>query len=630
MPADDPYKAGCWSPAERRAWKWPDPLTPSQWAERYRTLSRRQSSRSGAWRNSIAPYLVGLMDIAFRHRCVRKLNVMKAAQIGVSEALRNVIGYLASEEPDPALLNLPDEKSGKAIFGERILPLFDDTKRLQSLQTSSSRDMTLYSVLLSNGFTLRLAWSGSATSLASHPIRCVFNDETDKMQEWVGRESDPVSLAEVRTATYDNSLIVNVSTPTTRNGIIFQLWDSSPVKLAYFVPCPYCGKPQTFKFDRLRYEKFHDLKTREERAGAVEMKKAAWYECEQCSGKILDSHKPRMVNAGCWATEDLRYKLFCDGREEGEFPQASEIGIRLSALYSLAAKHTFPLIAAEWIKSDGDLRKTQNFRNSWLGEVFEVQVQQTQSHELASRLATAPPPLIVPEWAAALIVTADTQKDHFYWLIRAWGYGFRSQLIHLGVCRTFDELYQAAFSAKFQVIGASNLVQPTAMLIDSGGNRTNEVYEFALRDRGRIFPIKGSSWVMKRPWNMTTLSNGVVLRTLDTGFYKDMLARLIQDADKTLWQVHNQVTEDYCLQMSSEHKILDRKTNRQSWVTKTTGAANHWWDIETYQCAAADMANVGIMAPVAAPMTPPAPTRQPDIPDRPAWMPEPPSGWTNR
>jgi len=89
---------------------------------------------------------------------------------------------------------------------------------------------------------------------------------------------------------------------------------------------------------------------------------------------------------------------------------------------------------------------------------------------------------------------------------------------------------------------------------------------------------------------------GILARMVDPGFYKDTLSRLINDPDPLRWMPHDAVLEDYCLQMASEHKIVDAKNGRLVWTTVTTGAANHWWDCEVLQCAGADMAGVPAMA----------------------------------
>jgi phage terminase large subunit GpA-like protein len=338
--------------AYRRCWQTPEPLRPSQWAERYRVLSRRQSSRPGRWSNEAAPPLSGIMDLALHPR-VRKLTIVKAAQVGVSEAIRNVIGYLADREPDPVLINLPNEQHGRGIFADRIIPLFEDTPRLRELMTTDGRDATLSQISLCNGFVLRLGWSGSATSLASHPVRFVLNDETDKFAPWIGNESDPISLAEVRTCTFANSTIVSTSTPTTRDGLIYRLWEAAPIRLEFHGCCPKCRQLQPLIFDRLKWETI-DTGTNDEKAAALLASQNCWYECSKCGAKLSDSDRPAMLLSGCWTSADGNYRLFVDGREVGELPPESEVGLHLSALHSLAPKHRLAHIAAAFLKSHTD------------------------------------------------------------------------------------------------------------------------------------------------------------------------------------------------------------------------------------------------------------------------------------
>jgi phage terminase large subunit GpA-like protein len=80
-----------WNDVEQAAWAPPEQLNPAEWAEKYRTLSRRQSpSRPGPWRNANQPALVGLMVLAAT-RGVREIWIKKSAQFGGSEAIRNVL-----------------------------------------------------------------------------------------------------------------------------------------------------------------------------------------------------------------------------------------------------------------------------------------------------------------------------------------------------------------------------------------------------------------------------------------------------------------------------------------------------------------------------------------------------------
>src|SRR5512146_2151750 len=124
--------AAPWTAYERRAWVPPRRAIPSEWAEANRVLGRGQSARTGRWRNENAPYGVGIMD-ACTIPGVEEITVQKAAQIGVSEFVRNVLGCFAENDPDPALITLPNKEKGEEIVSERLIPLFRDTPCLAAL-----------------------------------------------------------------------------------------------------------------------------------------------------------------------------------------------------------------------------------------------------------------------------------------------------------------------------------------------------------------------------------------------------------------------------------------------------------------------------------------------------------------
>ena len=65
-------------------YKPPEALTVSQWAEKYRVLSRESSAEAGRWRNERTPYMVEIMD-AFTDPKVEKISVVASSQVGKTE-----------------------------------------------------------------------------------------------------------------------------------------------------------------------------------------------------------------------------------------------------------------------------------------------------------------------------------------------------------------------------------------------------------------------------------------------------------------------------------------------------------------------------------------------------------------
>jgi len=80
-----------------RAWRdglTPDPaLTISEWADRHRILSPRDSAEPGRYRTDRTPYMRAIMDALSPLDPARRVVFMKSAQVGATTAGSNWIGY---------------------------------------------------------------------------------------------------------------------------------------------------------------------------------------------------------------------------------------------------------------------------------------------------------------------------------------------------------------------------------------------------------------------------------------------------------------------------------------------------------------------------------------------------------
>src|SRR5262249_40922633 len=222
------------------------------------------------------------------------------------------------------------------------------------------------------------------------------------------------------------------------------------------------------------------------KAAIIEKEKAAWYECAHCHRAIVEEQRPAMIRQGVWRGEDE------EGNPVEDF--GSRVGVHIWAGYCLWIP--WFRIAAEFLRCKDNPISLMGFTNSWLGEPFRQQIvhAKVDVFETKAMAVDAAPPLIVPVWTRVLVATADTQKDHFYYVIRAWGLNYRSQRIDHGIVPSFDELKQRTLGMRFPWEDRSRPPLHVALLgIDSGGtgDRTHEVYRFALTDQARIKAIKG-------------------------------------------------------------------------------------------------------------------------------------------
>ena len=571
---------------------------PSEWAERCRQLSTEESSEPGPYLFDRTPYWRFVCDLVERPG-IEEIVCLKGAQIGWSEACRNILGYWIDMKPDQCLVLMPDQMSAQAFRNERMEPLMRHTPAIARYVSPRAWDTKKTSIRFENHMRVFFMWAGSKSGTKSRPIRYLICEEPDEYPSFSSTGGDPLSKAEKRLTTYRDKGLARIllgGTPSNRLGNTWKRWEMCAVRYQLWCPCPHCNTYQLLEWKQVKFDPAKDGEIRSKHAERIKSGGLAWYECSNCRAQIHDWHKPRMLQRGRWASEDQAVTL--DGRIVGPETKARRVGVKISGLYSPWV--TFPQLASEWLESQNDPQALADFVNQRLAEPFEEQRSKTAPDFIREKAKGAPPPLRVPEWARMLIATADTQgtdeqSGYFWYVIRAWGYDYRSQLIDFGVAHSKDELVERCLTRRIP-LAPGGAVSPQLLAVDSGGPRWSEVYQLATRDK-RIHPAKGASW--GRTWMVTERPqkrHGVVLWEIDTEQSKDLLHRLIHSPDKTQWLPHNEINDDYCSQMCSESKIFNPREKREEWA-EIVKNNNHIWDCEHMQCAVAWRLGMGVAEP---------------------------------
>ena len=118
----------------------PADLTVTEWAEQHRRLSAESSAEPGPWRTERTPYLREPMN-AFTDPRVRHITMVAASQVGKSEFLNNVIGYIVDEDPGSILFVHPTTIDAKEYSKLRIAPMIRDCPTLRKkVSDPKSRD----------------------------------------------------------------------------------------------------------------------------------------------------------------------------------------------------------------------------------------------------------------------------------------------------------------------------------------------------------------------------------------------------------------------------------------------------------------------------------------------------------
>lgn len=564
-----------WILSALRVLRPPEKLTVSEWSDRYRVLDSKTSAEPGTWSTDRTPYLRGIMD-AFTDPRIEEIIFVKPTQVGGTESLNNMFGYVIAQDPNPALIVYPMLELAEYTSKNRLQPMLELSPVLNERFKS---DESTVRELQFDGMYAVIAGANSPASLSSRAIRYLFMDEVDKYPKNAGKEADPRSLARERTKTFPfNKKIMQTSTPTLKSGPIWQAWEGAGVKMQYYVPCPHCGQFQTFKFKQIKFNK--ELEPEQARGTAV-------YECEHCKQQIRDAHKPQMLRAGEWRTES------------GSTKPGKKTGFHLNAIYSPWVR--FGDMAYEFLTSKKSPEELMNFINSWLAEPWENTQVKLNSDKVLEKTSGYDEG-VVPDRTILLTGGVDVQKDRMYYTIRAWGENMTSHNIRHGVVETWTEIEDVMNMSYCAEDGTEYFVNLCA--IDSGYN-ADEIYDFCLKNNEWAVSIKGSNSPLPQKYKLTKIDRedkgmyGISLYHVDGGFYKDFIAGRLDRKEEQPggWFVYENCDLEYAEQVTAEEKVLEKvgKRDVEVWRPKTAHADNHYLDCEVYAAFAADCLGIRYM-----------------------------------
>src|SRR5678815_3073680 len=112
------------------AWRPPERLRLSEWADRYFVLSPETSAEPGRWR--CLPYQVEIMD-SISDPDVSQVTFMKSARIGYTLMMSAAVGYFIAHEPTSILICQPTVDDAKNFSKETIQPLLRDCPALSEI-----------------------------------------------------------------------------------------------------------------------------------------------------------------------------------------------------------------------------------------------------------------------------------------------------------------------------------------------------------------------------------------------------------------------------------------------------------------------------------------------------------------
>lgn len=439
------------------------------------------------------------------------------------------------------------------------------------------------------GGSLHINTAGSESNLAELTARYVYGDEVDRWKRSVGQEGSPIKLAENRATQFGRAAkFYYSSSPTEKDAsMIEELFEQGDQRHCY-LPCPHCGHMQVLEMERVRVN---------------EDRTEAYYLCanDECGCLIEEHHKPQMF-AG--------YEWRAHARGDGETVSYTQNSL-YAPLGSISWLNLWKeQLAAEVALAAGDDTLMRVFKNTRLAHVFDSRKQVTTAEQLQKR---AEPYALraIPAAVLALTAAVDTQGDRLELKIVGWGEGMESWIVDYKVIMG-DPALPTTWAALDEELKrplhhpCGKEMPMRAVLIDSGGHHTNEVYQFTRVRRYRhVLAIAGARKpgkpvLAQKPskvdvtWQGITEHDGAELWMVGTDTAKDWIVnRFNLAAGPGAIHFSQDLPIEYYQQLTAERKVVRyvKGFKRIDWV-KPNGARNEAFDLAVYNLAAAHYAGM--------------------------------------
>jgi phage terminase large subunit GpA-like protein len=527
---------------------------------------------------------------------LKRIVAVMGSQMGKTAGLLNVIGQRLHDNPAPLMYVGPTRNHIEKVIEPKVMELFRGVTTLWDTLDKGKKQSKTYKRV--NGGSLRLAWAGSATELASDHALLVFVDEIDRMSDSAEGEGNVFELSEARTSTYADGRVMGVSTPTLGNvttfvhpkteiehwavsdtlaSPIWRLWQEGS-RHEWAWPCPDCGM---YFIPRFKYLWWPEKATREE------IGQQAALACPHC-GILIHTHQKNDLNArGVYLAPGQSVSPEGEVIGQADTLPCDTASYWVSGVCSFSAKKTFGYLAKKYCsaRDSGEDERLQSVMNTDFGELHGVGGEAPEWTEVSARQKNYDQGQ-VPEGVEVLTAGVDVQKNRLVYVVRGWGEHLESWLIEQGELwgeTDKPEVWECLSRLVHQSWGERTLFH---VAVDSG-YQTQAVYSFCRLHRQIAFPTKGHDYLDK-PFKKSNLDVNIQGKVVNQGlalwhFNADQMkcgvhARIGWSVEQPGgWWLPKDISDDYCKQMVSEQRVV-HKSGKITWIKVKKD--NHYFDAE--------------------------------------------------
>lgn len=453
----------------------PPNVSVSEWATKSVRIPEGNAV-PGLYRLANAPYQREPMDMSLNPDCYR-ISLMWGAQVGKTLLALCIQGFGIEVRPRSQMMMQPSQGDLTTWLETKFNPLVDASAAIRRLIAKPRGRTGVNNQRMKSypGGFLMFAWSGSTKTMRGRSAPLIVCDEVDGYE--VTEEGHPVSLVWQRAATFDDRLLVEISTPTVKDGSYIEKAYDAGDQRQFYVPCPDCGEHQTLKWENVYWPG-------RGQPDAEQDPTKARYVCDCCGTHWNDGQRiaairtAESVGAGWKAAK----------------PFKGHASYHINEFYSVFRKLR-DIVQSYLDKMAAD--DEQAFVNVSLAQTWEVLGEKVDPSAIQARAETFTAQ--VPAGAVVLTAGIDMQKDRLEGEIVAWGEGEESWSVEYFVlwgdplnADVWEQLDDVLARTWQHESGAQLAIQSACL--DTGGTDgyTQAAYDYAKGKTGRrLFAVKG-------------------------------------------------------------------------------------------------------------------------------------------
>lgn len=556
---------------------------------------------------------------------IREVTLQKGAQIGATVGiLENTIGYIISHVKNaPVLMLTADAELAKLRMESYITPMIQQSglqdliKSIDEVNPRKTGKTDVKIEWIGGGFLIPLGARNPA-KLRSVSIQYLLQDEIDGYPDEIGKDGDPVKLADARTKAYHQTRkILRISTPLIKGQSRIAKYFKNGDQRYFNVPCKKCKKLQILRFSGVDKEDTGLIwGLTYKRDGNILRPGSVRYTCRFCGHGHLNSDKVWMMNHGKWIPTAT--------------PKSPDIrSYHLSGLYAPPSMFPWEAIVQAYLeawdiqnKRPYDLGLLKEFYNNNLGEPFEIRGDRLRFSVVSAHRRTEYQYGEIPNTYASeftdspvllLTCAVDVHEEELFVAVFGWTRGNRTFLIdyfvYKGQVKNIDDpdtwgCLQDLIEEREYIADDGKKYRIEITLIDSG-YLPDQVYRFCSLYESGVFPVKGRTMPTKsvsgfKEFHPFVSNLGTRAFNVNVDIYKDRWSgALRRNWFGKDFQPHYHFNAPVdCTDKQIKELTAERKREKVEKATgkrvgfewhRPSGSSNELWDLLIYSNAALDM-----------------------------------------